>query len=373
VTPAVAQPQIRILVVDDSAFMRKAISMMLESDPQIKVVGTARNGEEGIEKVRLLKPDLVTMDIEMPGMDGLTALREIMKKHPVPVMMVSSITTEGAQATLEALELGAVDFIPKQMSYVSLDIVKIKEELIAKIKDITRRKHVLLGRLRRRLGAGAGGPATPSETAGAGATSPHYAAPLPGSRRQHHVDIIAIGSSTGGPPALQEVLPKLPANLPVGVLVAQHMPPTFTKSLAERLNSLSEVSVQEARDGDRIEPGLVLIAPGGKHIIAHRAGGATRARVSDEPVDTLYHPCVDVLIDSVAKGFGGSSLAVILTGMGTNGMVGSRELRQRGGKIIAQDEASSVVYGMPRAVIEAGLADHVAPVDCIAQEILSYF
>ncbi|MDD3731583.1 MAG: chemotaxis-specific protein-glutamate methyltransferase CheB, partial [candidate division Zixibacteria bacterium] len=270
--PVSEDKKITILVVDDSAFMRKAITMMLESDPQIKVIGTARDGAEGVEKVQLLKPDLVTMDIEMPRMDGLTALREIMQKNPVPVMMVSSITTEGARATLDALDMGAVDFIPKQMSYVSLDIVKIKDELLTKIKDIVRRKHLLMSRYRQRQFESLKQDRLPRKETGS-VIKPVSSVPPPIlNKRSHNVNIIAIGSSTGGPPALQSVIPRLPRNLPVGVVIAQHMPPTFTKSLAERLDSLSQVTVQEAENGQTLEPGLVLTAPGGKHLLVKKKG-----------------------------------------------------------------------------------------------------
>jgi two-component system chemotaxis response regulator CheB len=367
--------EIKILVVDDSAFMRKAITIMLESDPQLKVIGTARDGVEGVEKVQLLKPDLVTMDIEMPRMDGLTALREIMQKHPVPVMMVSSLTTEGARATLDALDLGAVDFIPKQMSYVSLDIVKIKDELLNKIKDIVRRKHLLMAHFRRikfdSLKAGAApvkDKYKPSEP-----QSVEFRASPGVKKRQHIVNIIAIGSSTGGPPALQSIIPKLPRNLPVGIVIAQHMPPMFTKSLAERLNSLSEVTVMEAENGQVLEPGLVLIAPGGKHLLVKRQGTRSQVTVTTHPEETLYHPCVDVLMNSVADAYGRSTMGIILTGMGSNGLEGITALKKRGGVVIAQNEATCVVYGMPRAVIEAELADHIVSIDHVAGEIISYF
>lgn len=362
---------IRILVVDDSAFMRKAITMMLESDPLIKVIGTARDGEEGVEKVRLLKPDLVTMDIEMPRMDGLAALREIMQKSPVPVMMVSSLTTAGAQATLEALDLGAVDFIPKQMSYVSLDIVKIKEDLIAKIKDIAKRKHILISRYRQRQFSQFGKGEAAATSAPKILAQPPVNAPI--KKRQHQIGLVAIGSSTGGPPALQAVITKLPRNLPVGVVIAQHMPPMFTKSLAERLNSLSTLTVREAQDGEKIEAGLVLIAPGGRHLTVKRRGGQVFASVTDEPLTTLYKPCVDVMLNSVAETFGPTTMGVILTGMGNNGIHGVRLIRSKGGVVIAQNEQTCVVYGMPRAVIEAGVADHIAPIESIAAEITSYF
>lgn len=360
--------QIRIVVVDDSAFIRKALSMMLESDPAIKVVGTANNGEDGLETIRRLKPDLVTMDIEMPRMDGLTALRHIMESDPVPVMMVSSITTDGAEATLEALELGAVDFIPKQLSYVSLDIVKIKEDLLAKIKNIVSRKHVLMARLRQRARfARITADARPKP-------APDYTHTTPPLRKRHHkIDLVAIGSSTGGPPALNSVISQLPTNLPVGIVIAQHMPPMFTRTLAERLNSSSRLTVKEAEDGDPVEPGHVYVSPGGKHLLVKKYGGRVRAVVSAEPSDTLYKPCVDVMFNSVAQTCGQTTLAVVLTGMGANGVKGARNIKSRGGLLIAQNEATCVVYGMPRAVVEARLADHVLPIDNIAAEIASYF
>lgn len=364
---------IKILVVDDSAFMRKAISVMLESDPGIRVVGTARDGEEGIEKVRLLKPDLVTMDIEMPRMDGLAALREIMVKNPVPVMMVSSLTTAGAQATLEALDLGAVDFIPKQMSYVSLDIVRIKEELIAKIKDIARRKHILMSRYQQRRLDQMSRPSSETAVVASPPLILSTAASSTIRKRHHQVGLIAIGSSTGGPPALQAVISKLPRNLPVGILIAQHMPPLFTQSLAERLNSLSTLTVREAQDGDKVEAGLVLIAPGGRQMTVNRRGGQAYVSVSDEPSNTLYKPCVDIMSNSVAEAYGTTTMGVILTGMGNNGLVGMRLIKTKGGIVIAQDERTCIVYGMPRAVIEAGITDHIAPIDSIAAEITSYF
>lgn len=365
--PIPVTQQIRVLIVDDSAFMRKALSMMLESDPQIKVVGSASNGEEGVAKVRQLKPDLVTMDVEMPRMDGLAALRQIMKNDPTPVMMVSSITTDGAAATLEALELGAVDFIPKQMSYVSLDIVKIKDDLLAKIKDIARRKHILMARYRQRRAF--------DDARRAGGTVAASAAPAVPTikRRSHKVEIVAIGSSTGGPPALQAVITQLPRNFPVGVVIAQHMPPMFTKSLADRLNGLSQVSVREATDGEPLEPGNVLIAPGGRHLQVKKYGGRPRVVVTDNPADALYKPCVDVLMASVADQFGSQAMGVMLTGMGNNGVIGAGDIKKKGGVIIAQNEATCVVYGMPRAVIDAQLSDHVAPIDSIAAEITSYF
>jgi len=364
----------KVLVVDDSAFMRKALSMMLESDPGIKVIGTARDGEEGVEMARRLMPDLVTMDIEMPRMDGLAALREIMKSNPLPVMMISSLTTEGAGATLDALEMGAVDFIPKQLSYVSLDIVKIKDELLAKIKDIARRKSILMARARSADFARLSDPQSGQRSTRGSQRPSGPPRPLkPLRKRSHPVGIIAIGSSTGGPPALQAVIPRLPRNLPVGVVIAQHMPAAFTKSLAERLDTLSLLAVKEATDGDAVAPGSVLVAPGGRQMVVKRTSSGARVVVSDTPADTLYRPCVDVLMNSVADSYGAAAMGVVLTGMGNNGVVGLKAVKSRGGIVIAQNEATCVVYGMPRAAIEAGITDHVTSIDNVADEIMAYF
>ncbi len=333
---------IRVLIVDDSAFMRKALSIMLEGDPEIEVVGTARDGLEAIEKVQELKPDIVTLDVEMPRMDGLTALRRIMREHPVPVIMVSSLTQEGAQATIEALEAGAIDFIPKQHSYVSIEISRIRAELLEKIKTIARTRPLLT---RRRTAT------TDTEK-------------LP-TFRFREARAIAIGVSTGGPRALQQVIPTLPANLPVPVLIVQHMPPHFTRSLAERLNSLSPLTVVEAEEGMPLEAGHVFLAPGGRHLVLERRNGHVPViRTPIEPA-TLHRPSVDVMFQSVCQTFNGKVVAVVMTGMGRDGLEGARLIKQQGGKLITQDEASCVVYGMPRAVAEAGLSDAVLPLEQI--------
>jgi len=324
--------RVRVLVVDDSAFMRRAISAVLETDPEIEVVGTAGDGLEALEKLRSLDPDLVTLDIEMPKMDGLTTLKHIMKEHPLPVLMVSSFTTEGADATLTALELGAVDFIPKDLS-MSLDIVKIRYTLLEKVKAIARRG------LRRRAPAG-----------------PKVLTPPP----ERKFEVIAIGVSTGGPMSLQKVLTKLPADLPAGVLVVQHMPPKFTKSLAERLDRLSTLEVREAVDGDEVTPGRVLLAPGGRHLRVRRKG---EVEVGEEPVDALYKPSIDELMASVAEHYGPWGVGIIMTGMGHDGRSGIRLLKRKGGYVVAQDEASCVVYGMPKAIVEEGLADAILSLD----------
>jgi two-component system chemotaxis response regulator CheB len=356
--------KVRVLVVDDSAFMRKAISMMLESDPEIEVIGSASNGEDGLQMIGSLKPDVITLDIEMPRMDGLTALRRIMDENPTPVMMISSLTTEGAEATLEALSLGAVDFIPKQLSFVALDIVKIKAELLAKIKHIARNKPKFARGIAStfRAGAAKGKPT--------GFSLPKSG---PSNKPAKKINVIAIGTSTGGPPALQAIIPLLPQNIPVPITVVQHMPAAFTKSLAERLNSLSNVAVKEGENGERLAPGVVYIAPGGKHMTVRNRVTYTELILSDEPADTLHKPAVDVMVKSVVENYHSAILSVILTGMGSDGLEGVRAVKKNGGVVFAQNEASCVVYGMPRAIVENGLADKIIPLDQMAAEIVNMF
>ncbi len=347
---------INVLVVDDSAFMRKALSMMLESDPEIKVVDTARDGLDALEKVERLQPDVVTLDVEMPRMDGITALKRIMRDFPRPVLMVSSLTKEGAETTIEALQAGAVDFIPKQFSYVSLEITKIQEDLVAKVKTIARSR----SRLFRRSAAGttpaAAAPVRTPATAGLGASDAR---------------LIAIGISTGGPFALQHVVPALPAELPVPVVIVQHMPPHFTRSLADRLNTLSPLRVVEAEAGMRLEAGTVFIAPGGLHLTFRQGpGGSVLLATPTEPATTLHRPSVDVMFTSANETFSGRVLAAVMTGMGRDGLEGARLIKRSGGRLLAQDADSCVVYGMPRAVVEAGLADAVLPLDEIAPALV---
>jgi two-component system chemotaxis response regulator CheB len=351
---------IKVVVVDDSAFMRKSLSMMLESDPQIKVVATARDGREGIEKIRQHKPDLVTLDVEMPTMDGLTALGIIMKEMPLPVLMVSSVTTEGAQATVEALSLGAVDFIPKELSYVSLDIVKIRDDLVTKVKEIagSRGLQFRLQRIR----------SVQARIGGAQPTS--RPKPVVTSYPSADWKAVVVGISTGGPFALLQVIPALPAQFPLGVAIVQHMPPRFTRTMAERLNGLSQLSVREAEEGDKVEPGTVLIAPGGQHLTLRRDGGAVRAHISTEPSTTLYRPCADVMMTSAVEAFNAPLLGLIMTGMGKDGLEGLKLLKKKQGYVIAQNEESCVVYGMPKAAVDEGIADSVVPLEGIANALI---
>ncbi|WP_415716424.1 protein-glutamate methylesterase/protein-glutamine glutaminase [Maridesulfovibrio sp.] len=344
---------INVVVVDDSAFMRKAISTMLQKDPGIRVVATARDGEEGLRVIRKHNPDVVTLDIEMPKMDGLTALRHIMMEMPRPVLMVSSLTTEGAEATLKAMDLGAVDFIPKQLSKVSLDIVKIENDLISKVKTVARRKMRPVPRLR--SAAAQRRPAITVKTQ------------LGRAKR----DVVVIGVSTGGPPAVQKILSSLPKDFPAGIVIAQHMPKAFTGPFANRLNGVSQLNVKEAETGDRLLPGHVFVAPGGSHLIVDQKVSRIDLIVTPEPKEALYKPSANVLVSSVAKSLGRRALGVILTGMGNDGRDGIRELKSKGGRAIAQSDSSCVVYGMPKAIVDDGLADEIVDIDDMANAIIN--
>lgn len=343
---------IRVLVVDDSAFMRKALSMMLEKDPGVEVLDTARDGEEAIRKVRALRPDVVTMDVEMPRMDGITAVRKIMAAHPLPILMVSSLTKDGAQTTIDALAAGAVDVIAKASSFVSLDITSIEADLLEKVKSVAESRYFNRRTVRQR-----------KRQRRSGGTAPTVQA--------RSARLLAIGLSTGGPQALQRVIPKLPADFPLPVAVVQHMPPHFTRSLANRLDGLSPLEVVEAADGLALKPGRVVIAEGGSHLVFRRGAQHATVRTPAAPTDTLHRPSVDVMFSSAHALFGGDVLAVVMTGMGKDGLAGTRLLKGSGAQVIAQDEATSVVYGMPRAVVEADLADAIVPLPSLAQAIIT--
>ncbi|OBQ46199.1 protein-glutamate methylesterase/protein-glutamine glutaminase [Halodesulfovibrio spirochaetisodalis] len=344
---------IRVVVVDDSAFMRKALTTMLEKDPEIKVVATARNGADGLNVIRQYDPDVVTLDIEMPKMDGLTALRHIMMEMPRPVLMISSLTMEGAEATLKAMELGAVDFIPKQLANVSLEIVKIEKDLQQKVKHVSRRKIRAPRTSRPPVAARRAAPA---------------AAPVMRGRPKR--DVVAIGVSTGGPPAVQKVLSKLPANFPASILIAQHMPGAFTGPFAKRLDSVCKIKVKEASGTEALAPGTVYIAPGGKHIVLQQRGSRMEVAVKEEPADALYKPSANILIESVARTQGRRAVGAIFTGMGNDGLLGIRELKSRGGYILAQNDASCVVYGMPKAIVDAKLTDEIHDIDDMAAALM---
>lgn len=355
---------IKVLIVDDSPFMRKAIERMLTAD-DIQVVGMARDGQEALEKIPQLQPDIITLDVEMPRMDGLTCLRHIMQSFPRPVLMVSSLTQEGAQATLDALAAGALDFIPKESSVATGSILQIQQELQEKVRKLSRSP-----KFRKAPGTTpAAGPRVPLVGA------PTSARPLAtGSRPLQPVsELLAIGCSTGGPKALQDLLPAIPKGLPVPCLIVQHMPGTFTKAFADRLDGLCQVKVKEAEQGEMLRPGTVYIAPGGIHMLYKNRNGQQSVELSAEPSNSLHRPSVDVMFQSVFQECSRQVLAMILTGMGSDGAKGMEALKQKGAHTVAEAEESCVVYGMPRAAVERGCVDLVLPIQDMAQMIRQHY
>ena len=352
---------VKVLVVDDSIFMRNTLVKILQKSPQIEVVATARDGEEALKLIGTHDPDVVTLDIEMPRMDGLTALKHIMEDMPRAVIMISSLTVEGAEPTLKAMELGAVDFITKQ----TLPTEGYEKTIHDTVITVARRTPILKNLKRARPAAtaatpaAAAKPAAPSALAGKSQIQVRSAVPLR--------DVVAIGVSTGGPPAVQKLLAALPERFPACILIAQHMPATFTPAFAKRLDSLSKMSVKEAEPGDKLKNGWAFIAPGGKHL---RVKPNLEIEISEEPTSALYKPSANELMDSVGRVFGRKALGVMLTGMGNDGVIGAKVLKDNGGRMLAQSEQSCVVYGMPKAVVDAGLADAVADIDDLAQLIV---
>jgi len=353
---------ITVVVTDDSAFMRRAIQKMLEKEPEIRVVGTAASGEEGIAMVERLRPDVVTMDVEMPGIGGLEAARAIVERRGPPIIMVSALTRDGAETTLRALELGAVDFIPKPDSAL-IDIVNVQRELVEKVKHFgSRGAYLRAMRDTLRIQRAALADARP--------TSPPQPPPRPPSTaRAGGFACVAIGTSTGGPVALSQILPKLPAGFPIPIIVVQHMPPGFTRPLAERLDATSRIDVIEGADGMALAPGTAIIAPAGKQLRLRRTMGTIRVALGDDAQRSLHVPSVDAMAASVGETYGAGALGVILTGMGHDGVQGLRVLKEHGGYVLGQDEASSVVYGMPRAAAVAGLVDRVVALDAVSRAL----
>ena len=376
---------VSVLVVDDSGFFRKRLTEILTGSGQIKVVGAATNGREGVELAQRLRPDVITMDYEMPVMDGISAVREIMQKHPVPVLMFSSLTYEGARVTLDALEAGAVDFLPKNFEEIARDTSQLQKILIDRILDVA--------------GSRPGARPSPAPTSApvarpaeptrprpqspsprttaparpaASAPAPEPEAPRRSARRgaAKHYSVVGIGTSTGGPVALQRVLTALPASFPAPIVLVQHMPASFTPAFAERLNKLCQIQVRQAEDGDILKPGLALLAPGGKQMMVENRGGQGRVRILPGDERLNYKPCVDVTFGSLARSFPGKTLGVILTGMGADGRDGCRMMKQSGSDVWSQDEKTSVIYGMPMAVAKAGLSDEVLPLGDIGPRLV---
>jgi two-component system, chemotaxis family, protein-glutamate methylesterase/glutaminase len=355
-------PPISVLVVDDSVVVRRLVSDVLNEDPDIHVVGTAPNGEIALAKIPQLNPDIISLDVEMPVMDGLATLRELRIRFPdLPVIMFSTLTDSGAAATLEALELGALDYVtkPANVGSVQASMASVREQLIPKIKALHRRS------TRGRTDA----PALPRQTTEASPATRAAGAPLATPRTsgpREPVQVVLLGVSTGGPDALATVLPALPATFGVPIIVVQHMPPTFTRLLAGRLDGRCVLPVREAQDGDAVQAGQVLLAPGDFHLTFQRLSTGVVVRLNQGTPENFCRPSVDVLFRSAAQVYGAGCLAVVLTGMGSDGARGAADVVAAGGEVVVQDQASSVVWGMPGAVAQAGLASQLLPLTAVA-------
>lgn len=377
---------VKVLVVDDSSFFRRRVSEILEQDSDIQVIGFAINGREAVEKTAQLRPDMITMDVEMPVLDGISAVKEIMASNPTPILMFSSLTRAGATATLDALDAGAMDFLPKKFE----DIARNNEDAIkllqAKVKEIgNKRIPRAFKPITHQKPAARSVPDKISNTASSirqpdrsfqrsttasTLTKTQNNVPTRASGKQYK--LVAIGTSTGGPVALQNVLTQLPANFPHPILLIQHMPAAFTPAFAARLNGLCKIKVKEAQQGDRLDPGTAYLAPGGQQMMVEGRGGSKTLRVFEDNSERItYKPSVDVTFASIAKAYQGDVLAIILTGMGADGRDGARMLKQTDATIWAQDEKSCVVYGMPQAVANAGLSSESLALDDIATRIKS--
>lgn len=381
---------VSVLVVDDSGFFRKRLTEILNASGGIKVVGTASNGREAVELVEKLRPDVVTMDYEMPVMDGISALRQIMAQRPTPVLMFSSLTYEGARVTLDALEAGAVDYLPKNFEEIARDASQLQSILKQRILEVAR-SHV-----RGRTSAPVAPTPPPSPVPRSIPPRPLVRPAEPLARRTpvepaptprgipaadasvtpagrktpaRNYAVVAIGTSTGGPIALQKVLTGLPANFPSPIVLVQHMPASFTPAFAERLNKLCRIEIRQAEDGDELRPGLALLAPGGKQMMIENRGGRGRVRILPGDERLNYKPCVDVTFGSLARSFPGKTLGIILTGMGADGKEGCRMMKQSGSIVWAQDEKTSVIYGMPMAVAKAGLADEILALEQVPERL----
>lgn len=363
---------INVLIVDDSGFFRRRLKELIDSSGDLKVIAVAENGADAIEKAKQYKPDVITMDYEMPVLDGISAVREIMAQQPTPILMFSSLTQEGARVTLNALEAGAVDFLPKNFEDISSNSAVLKRKLFERLRTIARSS----GRYKRpepqklqakpsveQAGDKPGIKASVAERSGSRVPA------TPAQRRPVSMglhskpEILLIGSSTGGPVALQAVLKGLPANFPLPIVLTQHMPASFTPAFAERLNSACQITVKHAEDGDSLSPGVALLAPGGKQLMLM----PRNIKVINGDDRLNYKPCVDVTFASAVKHFGKKTLALILTGMGEDGCDGAKLLKKAGAQIWAQDEASSTIYGMPKAVAEAGVCDQILSLDIISE------
>lgn len=369
----------RVLIVDDSSFFQTRLKEIINENPELEVIGIASNGQEAIEKDESLKPDIISMDYEMPFVDGITAVRAILAKRSVPIVMFSSMTYEGARITLEALEAGVVDFVPKNFADVSKNSATLKKKLHDKLITFARNSKPSAPKLSLSPAANKEKSASPAPSSTPSSPSPvsppRTQAETPAKRSTRSrvvrgsIKLLAIGASTGGPVAVSDIIRNLPGDFPVPIVIVQHMPENFTRAFAERLDRQSSLSVKEAQTGDVLSPGHVFVAPGGKQLMFDKRGNALKIIDGDERVN--YKPCVDIAFASAAKVFGKSTLAVVLTGMGADGCEGAKLLKQQGAPIWAQDEQTCVVYGMPAAVAKAGLVDTVLPIGEFASKLRS--
>jgi two-component system, chemotaxis family, protein-glutamate methylesterase/glutaminase len=374
---------IKVLVVDDSSFFRRRLTEILAKDGDIEIIDTANNGREAVEKALALKPDVITMDVEMPVLDGISAVREIMQQQRIPILMFSSLTHEGAKATLDALDAGAVDFLPKKFEDIARDKEEAGQLLRDRVKAVARKRQ--LGRatfsstLKQRADSAASvklseRPALTRSSFERPKLNERVGSATPGrfqaSGKQYK--LVAIGTSTGGPVALQRIITALPADFPLPIVLIQHMPAAFTGAFAQRLDSLAKISVCEAKDNDVLRPGVAYLAPGGKQMLIEGNDKESRLRVrEDDSPRITFKPSVDITFATAAKVFGDKVLAVVLTGMGADGREGARLLKQVGSKIWAQDEASCVVYGMPQAIAAAGLMDVEVSLNEVASRLVT--
>lgn len=389
--------KIKVLVVDDSSFFRRRVSEIINADPDMEVIDTAKNGQEAITKAKSLRPDVITMDIEMPVLDGISAVKAIMADNPTPILMFSSLTHQGAKSTLDALEAGAANFLPKKFEDIAKDKAEAVQLLQQNIKAISRRRGMVrplrspsvstaakpvaasqtpLSSVTARTSSPVRTPLTsPRASASVETNRQSVAEPRPQSRVVKRAsgkkyNLLAIGSSTGGPVALQNILTQLDRNFPLPILLIQHMPSTFTAAFAARLNTLCKIQVKEAQHGDRLQPGVAYLAPGGKQVLIDNKSSGMSLKVVDSPDGINYKPSVDITFGSTAQAYRDKVLAVVLTGMGADGRDGSKLLRQKGSTIWAQDAESCVVYGMPQAVVNAGLSHEQISLDQMAERIM---
>ena len=364
----IRQP-IRILVVDDSVFMRNILSMMLMKCPDLQVVGTAVNGQDAIEQARRTRPDVMTLDIEMPGMNGLDVLDHMMARHPLPIVMVSALTEKGAEVTFQALERGAVDFVAKPMNQTASEIWGIEDVLQAKVREAFQAQHHLSGighmASRRERTVPDASPNFGDEAKSmscVGLCTKHSRNHIGDTVPQAEFPLVVIGASTGGPNLLKTIVQDLPSSFPAALLIVQHMPKFFTKVFAAKLNAVAAMPIGEAQDGDELRPGVGFIVPGNHHVVISREiNGRPTIRFTTDSLELPYRPSIDHAMISAAEQFGPLTVGMVLTGMGHDGTAGSQKIKAQGGTVLVQDKATSVIHGMPRAVVEAGMADTVLP------------